>query len=98
MQDLGVSQNCGYLFRGSHNRDCCILGSILGFPYLWKLPLDLLTKAKSYARGLLLVMTMLRYEPVVSKVVFDDVLRVDSLMLWFVQGFFACRPKSFAKP
>ena len=36
--------------------------------------------------GLLLVMTMLRYETIVSKVVFDEVMPVDSLRQWIVQG------------
>ena len=27
---MGVSQNYGYLFGGPHNKDCSILGSILG--------------------------------------------------------------------
>ena len=28
----------GYLFRGADNKDCSILGSILGSPYFGKLP------------------------------------------------------------
>ena len=35
---MGVSQNWGYHFRGPHNKDYSILGSILGSPYLGKLP------------------------------------------------------------
>ena len=35
---VGVSQNYGYLFRGLHNKDYSILGSILGLPYYGKLP------------------------------------------------------------
>ena len=31
---LGVSQNKGYLFGGSYNKDYSILGSILGYPNL----------------------------------------------------------------
>ena len=30
---LGISQNKGYRFEGSHNKDYSILGSILGSPY-----------------------------------------------------------------
>ena len=37
-QDLGVSQNYGYLFGGPNNKDYSILGSTLGFPYFGKLP------------------------------------------------------------
>ena len=33
-----VYRNLGYLFRGPYNQDYGILGSILGSPYLWKLP------------------------------------------------------------
>ena len=33
-----VSQNYGYHFGGSFNKDYSILGSILGSPYLGKLP------------------------------------------------------------
>ena len=36
--DLVVSQNSGYLFGGPHNKDYGILESILGSPYLGKLP------------------------------------------------------------
>ena len=36
--DVGVSQNEGYLLGGPHNKDYSILGSILGSPYLGKLP------------------------------------------------------------
>ena len=35
---MGVSQNKGYLSGGPHNKDYSILGSILGSPYLGKLP------------------------------------------------------------
>ena len=35
---MGVSQNYGYPFEGPHNKDCSILGSILGSPYFGKLP------------------------------------------------------------
>ena len=35
---MGVSQNYGYLFGGSHNKDYSILGSILGSPYFGNLP------------------------------------------------------------
>ena len=35
---MGVSQNCGYLFGGPHNKDYSILGSIVGCPYFGKLP------------------------------------------------------------
>ena len=38
VQDIEVSQNWGYLFRGPHNKDYSILGSILGSPYFGKLP------------------------------------------------------------
>ena len=34
---MGVYQNYGYLFGGSHNKDYSILGSILGSPYFGKL-------------------------------------------------------------
>ena len=33
-----VSQNWGYPFKGPNNKDCSILGSILGSPYFGKLP------------------------------------------------------------
>ena len=33
---VGVYRNEGYHFRGPHNKDCNILGSILGSPYLGK--------------------------------------------------------------
>ena len=36
--DVEVSQNDGYLIGGPHNKDCSILGSILGSPYFGKLP------------------------------------------------------------
>ena len=32
LHHLGVSQNWGYLFGGSHNKDYSILGLILGSP------------------------------------------------------------------
>ena len=35
---IRVSQNKGYLFAGTHNKDYGILGSVLGSPYLGKLP------------------------------------------------------------
>ena len=35
---MGVSQHRGYHFGGPHNKDYIILGSILGSPYLGKLP------------------------------------------------------------
>ena len=35
---MRVSENLGYLFGGPHTWDYSILGSILGFPYLRKLP------------------------------------------------------------
>ena len=35
---MGVSQNMGCLLGGPHNKDYSILGSILGSPYLGKLP------------------------------------------------------------
>ena len=35
---MGVSQNYGYLSGGPYNKDYNILGSILGSPYLGKLP------------------------------------------------------------
>ena len=35
---IGVSQNYGYLFGGPHNKDYSILRSILGSPYIGKLP------------------------------------------------------------
>ena len=38
LSDLGVSQNWGYHFRGPHNKDYSILGSILGSPHFGKLP------------------------------------------------------------
>ena len=34
----GVSQNSGYHLRGPYNKDYSILGSILGSPYLGKVP------------------------------------------------------------
>ena len=36
--NVGVSQNWGYLFGGPNNKDSSILGSILGSPYVGKLP------------------------------------------------------------
>ena len=36
--NLEVSQNYGYLFRGPHNKDYSTLGSILGSPYWGNLP------------------------------------------------------------
>ena len=38
LDNMGVSQNYGYLLWGPHNKDYSILGSILGSPYLGKLP------------------------------------------------------------
>ena len=38
MHILVVSQNKGYPIGGLHNKDYNILGSILGSPYLGKLP------------------------------------------------------------
>ena len=38
MSHMGVSQNWGYLIGGPQNKDCSILGSILGSPYSGKLP------------------------------------------------------------
>ena len=35
---MGVSQNQGYYFGGSYNKDSSILGSILGSPHFGKLP------------------------------------------------------------
>ena len=35
---MEVSQNYGYLIEGPHNKDCSILGSILGSPDFGKLP------------------------------------------------------------
>ena len=35
---MGVSQNLGYHFGAPYNKDYSILGSILGYPYLGKLP------------------------------------------------------------
>ena len=35
---MGVSQNQGYHFGGPNSKDYSILGSILGSPYLGKLP------------------------------------------------------------
>ena len=35
---IRVSQNYGYHFGGPHNKDHSILGSILGCPYLGKVP------------------------------------------------------------
>ena len=35
---MGGSQSYGYLFGGPHNKDYNILGSILGSPFLRKLP------------------------------------------------------------
>ena len=37
---MGVSQNSGYLFGGSNNKDYSILGSISGSPYFGKLPYE----------------------------------------------------------
>ena len=34
LEDIGVSQNWGYLFGGPHNKDYNLLGSILGSPFL----------------------------------------------------------------
>ena len=36
--NMGVSQNEGLPYWGSHNKDYSILGSILGSPYFGKLP------------------------------------------------------------
>ena len=36
--NVGISQNQGYHFEEPHNKDYSILGSMLGFPYLGKLP------------------------------------------------------------
>ena len=38
--NIGVSQNLRYPIWGLHNKDYNILGSILGSPYLGKLPYD----------------------------------------------------------
>ena len=35
---MGGSQNYGYHFGGPYNKDCSILGSILGSPHFGKLP------------------------------------------------------------
>ena len=49
-----VSQNYGYLFRDPHDKDFSILGSILGSPYLGKLPYLLLWQKGSRKRRFLL--------------------------------------------
>ena len=36
----GVSKIRGYLFEGPHNKDYSTLGSVLGFPYLGKVPFN----------------------------------------------------------
>ena len=36
--EMGASQNWGYHFRSPNNKDYSVLGSILGSPYLGKLP------------------------------------------------------------
>ena len=41
---LGVSLNEGYLFGGPYSKDRSILGSILGSPYLGKLPFASLSR------------------------------------------------------
>ena len=35
---LEISQNYGYHFKGSHNKDYSIWGSILGSPYFGEVP------------------------------------------------------------
>ena len=40
---MRVSKNYGYLVGCPHNKDYSILGSILGSPYLGKLPYSLIT-------------------------------------------------------
>ena len=35
---MGVSQNLGYHFGGPHNKDYSILESMLGSPYVGKIP------------------------------------------------------------
>ena len=35
---MGVAQNYGYLFGGPNDKDYSIFGSLLGSPYLGKLP------------------------------------------------------------
>ena len=37
---MGVFQNYGYHFGGPYNKDYGILGSILGSPYVGKLPYE----------------------------------------------------------
>ena len=46
LRGLQVSQNYGYLFGGSHNKDYSILGSILGSPSFGKRPFKGLTLPK----------------------------------------------------
>ena len=38
VQNMGISQNSGYLFGGPHNKDYNMSGSILGSPYFGELP------------------------------------------------------------
>ena len=36
--EYGSFRKLGVTFWGANHKDCCILGSILGFPYIGKLP------------------------------------------------------------
>ena len=49
---MGVSQNQGYLFGGPFSKDCSILGSMLGSPYLGKLPHIVIMEKKMETTGI----------------------------------------------
>ena len=44
--NMGVSQNCGYLFGVPILNDYSILGSILGSPYFGKLPYEVMNRTQ----------------------------------------------------
>ena len=52
---MGVSQNYGYHFGGTNNKDYNILGSILGSPYLGKLPYHVIDACGHVIRMVLLL-------------------------------------------
>ena len=43
----GFPEIRGYFFGGAYNQDSSVLGSVLGFPYSWKLSYDLLSTLAS---------------------------------------------------
>ena len=60
LNNMGISQNYGYLLGGPHNKDYSMLGSTLGSPCFGKLPHTLAWFNISYmlctlARGALIV-------------------------------------------